>query len=829
MFLIRPGAQRLRGRVSLSMSQALGRSVEIGWVRLHFLPRLGFDLSNVVIHDDPSFGTEPLLRAPEVTAWLSIGALLRGKLAIASLTLSDASLNLTRNAQGKWNLQDLVERTSRSSLAPTGSGRQQGRAAFPYIEAARARINFKSGMEKIHFALADAEFGLWQDSENTWGARLKATPIRTDANLTDTGVIKVDGLWHRAAEAHQIPLQFSFQWKQAQIGQLSTLVYGQDKSWRGNLAISGSVVGRPEHLKITADATIDGFRRQDIFGYGDLRLAAHCAAEYGSPAHTLANLDCTAPAGGGVIEVKGSATPGTSASVPLAAYDLWLVADSIPANSILNTMRHAQPNLADEVSAAGEVSATLQFHKAESQPVLFDGHGTADTLQLSSGAGEAVTFGTVPFALVQKPSQPFLQAASARSTRRAKAKLPVDEKSANQPRVEFGPVTLSAAKASPLQARAALSRAGYEASVRGEAGVKRLLQLSHVLGIPSPAIAADGLAVVDLTIAGAWNDERPLVRGQAQLRSVKAQLRGLNAPVEITTADLAMDPGEVRVQNLVASTGNVTWRGALQIARPCHTPAACPFQFSLHAPELSAAELNHLLNPALAEKAWYSFLSLGSGQPPFLLQAHANGNVTIDKLKLGAASCTHFAADLRLHSGELTLSNIHGEILGGNATGEWSADFSSKPPTYRGKGSLKTVSLSQVAALMHDGWIDGTGSADYDLSAHGSKLPDVIASAKANLDFNLAPGIFSHVVLPTASAPLRAEMFSGNVQLEDGQFTFNDAKLKSAGSVYKLSGTASLKGALSLKITGGAGYNVTGTLLKTRVTAIPVAQAALKR
>lgn len=301
MFLIRPGAQRLRGRVSLSMSQALGRSVEIGWVRLHFLPRLGFDLSNVVIHDDPSFGTEPLLRAPEVTAWLSIGALLRGKLAIASLTLSDASLNLTRNAQGKWNLQDLVERTSRSSLAPTGSGRQQGRAAFPYIEAARARINFKSGMEKIHFALADAEFGLWQDSENTWGARLKATPIRTDANLTDTGVIKVDGLWHRAAEAHQIPLQFSFQWKQAQIGQLSTLVYGQDKSWRGNLAISGSVVGRPEHLKITADATIDGFRRQDIFGYGDLRLAAHCAAEYGSPAHTLANLDCTAPAGGGVI------------------------------------------------------------------------------------------------------------------------------------------------------------------------------------------------------------------------------------------------------------------------------------------------------------------------------------------------------------------------------------------------------------------------------------------------------------------------------------------------------------------------------------------------
>jgi hypothetical protein len=507
---------------------------------------------------------------------------------------------------------------------------------------------------------------------------------------------------------------------------------------------------------------------------------------------------------------------------------LWLVADSIPATSILSTLRHAQPNLADDLNAVGDLSATLQFHKAESQPILFDGHGTIDALQLTSGTDETVAFGTVPFAIVQKPSQPFLLA-SARTglSRRPKEKSHADADS-TLPRIELGPVTLAGAKASPLQARAALSRAGYEASVRGEGGVKRLLQLAHVLGIPSPTVAAEGVVAVDLAITGAWDSERPLARGQAQLRSVKAQLRGLNAPLEIATADLVLDPAEVRVQNLTASTGDVTWRGSLRIPRPCRAPAACPFEFSLHTPELSAAEVNRLLNPALAQKAWYSFLSLASGQPPFLLQAHANGNLSIDKLKLGASSCSRFSADVRLHSGELTLSNVHGDILGGHATGEWSADFSSKTPTYRGKGSLKAVSLSQVAALMHDGWIDGTGSVDYDLSATGSKLPEVIAAAKANADFNLAPGIFSHVVLPTASSPLRAEIFSGNIQLQDGQFTFSDAKLKSAGSVYKISGTVALSGTLSLKIAGSTGYNVTGTLLKTRVTTIPVAQAALR-
>ena len=829
-FLVRPGAERLRGRVSRSIAQALGRNVEIGSVHLRFLPRLGFDLSDVVIHDDAAFGAEPLLRAPEVTAWLSIGALLRGKIAIANLTLSEASLNLTQNPGGRWNLEDLIERTSRTSLAPTGSGHQRGRAIFPYIEATRARINFKSGMEKTHFALADADFALWQDSEDTWGARLEADPIRTDANLTDTGVIKVDGLWRRAAQAHETPLQFSFQWKQAQVGQVSALVTGRDQGWRGGLTIFGAVLGRPEHLKITVDASLDGFRRQDVFAGGNLRLSAHCGAEYSSATHNLTNVECIAPSGPGVIEVKGSATPGTSPASPLASYNLWLVADKVPAGSVLNTLQHANPNLANDLRAAGEINATLQFQRKEAQSFFLDGRGSVDDLELSSGAAGEVILGTIPFRLVQEPSPAFLQFASWRTDKSgtAKALAPAGKVLREEPRIEVGPVNLTSSKAAPLQARAGLSRSGYEASVRGETGIKRLFQLSHALGIPSPAVAADGSTTVDLAISGRWNGERPVVRGQAQLRSVQAQLRGLNVPLEISGANVLIEPERVRVQNLTASTGDVTWRGSLEVARPCRPPSACAFEFSVRTPELSARELNDLLNPSVAQKPWYSFLSLNSGQPPFLSQAQARGNIVIDKLKLGTASCSHFAADLRLNSGELTLSNLRAEVLGGRASGEWVADFSSKPPKYRGKGRLRAASLVAVAGLMHDAWVDGTGSIDYDFNATGWKLGDVLASADANADFTIAPGSFSHVTLPLASAPLRAEVFSGKVQLQDGEFTFREAKLKTSGSVYNVSGTASLNGELSLKLAGATGYTVTGTFAKTRVTTIPVAQAALK-
>jgi uncharacterized protein involved in outer membrane biogenesis len=181
-----------------------------------------------------------------------------------------------------------------------------------------------------------------------------------------------------------------------------------------------------------------------------------------------------------------------------------------------------------------------------------------------------------------------------------------------------------------------------------------------------------------------------------------------------------------------------------------------------------------------------------------------------------------------LNSGSVRLSNVRGELLGAQVSGEWSADFASTPPKYGGNGRLQGVALSEVAELMHDPWIDGTASVDYQIRGAGWKLQDAIASAEGAARFTVTRGVFSHVVLPGASSPLHTESFAGDLRLEERQFSFGDAKLSVDGKVYKVSGTASLDGGLELKILGGTGYNITGTLFKTRVTAIPVAQAALK-
>ena len=97
-----------------------------------------------------------------------------------------------------------------------------------------------SDRKKSRTALTDANFALWQDSENTWGVRLKGQPMRTDFNLSDTGRLEVDGSWQRAANLHQTPLQFTLQWDGAQLGQATKLTVGQDKGWRGGIALSAA-------------------------------------------------------------------------------------------------------------------------------------------------------------------------------------------------------------------------------------------------------------------------------------------------------------------------------------------------------------------------------------------------------------------------------------------------------------------------------------------------------------------------------------------------------------------------------------------------------------
>ncbi|MBI3646609.1 MAG: AsmA family protein, partial [Acidobacteriales bacterium] len=295
LFLFRPGVYRLHYRIAGSIGSALGRKVAIDNVRVHLLPRPGFDLEGLVISDDPAFSAEPMIRAQDVSAAIRFRSLLRGRLEIATLSASEPSINLVRNEQGRWNLASLLERSAHIPAAPTAKPASERRPAFPYLEATHARINFKLGQEKKSWALTDADVALWQDSENSWGARMKAQPVRTDFNLTDTGLIQLNATWQRASSLAETPVQVALQWQKGQLGQITKLFSGRDRGWRGSVSIGASLSGTPKALLVKSQVQIEDFHRYDILGAGNVRLSTVCSGRYNTVDRTLEDLACESP------------------------------------------------------------------------------------------------------------------------------------------------------------------------------------------------------------------------------------------------------------------------------------------------------------------------------------------------------------------------------------------------------------------------------------------------------------------------------------------------------------------------------------------------------
>ena len=161
--------------VANALSQALGRAVSVQDVSIRTFPQPGLLLSRVVVADDPSISAEPLLRADSVLATIRVTSLWRWRLEIATLKLSEPSVNLVRTADGRWNLESLLERVRQLPSAPTAKARPETRPRFPYIEADTARINLKLGQEKKAFAFNDADFSLWLASEDEWQHAVEGT------------------------------------------------------------------------------------------------------------------------------------------------------------------------------------------------------------------------------------------------------------------------------------------------------------------------------------------------------------------------------------------------------------------------------------------------------------------------------------------------------------------------------------------------------------------------------------------------------------------------------------------------------------------------------
>ena len=795
---------RYKGRVTESMSKAFGRTVTCDSIALRLLPQPGFYLANVNIADDPSYSLEPILHADEVTAYLGAASLWTGHMEIARVNLNYPSLNLVEREDASWNFESVLWKAARTKAAPTTAPPSSARSRFPYIEATNGRINFKNGLEKSFFSFTDATFRLWSPAENQWRMRLEARPVRTDMPVSDTGVVKAEATLQRAEMLRDAPIKANVSWEHVQLGNLTRLIQGEDRGWRGALDTSTQFSGSAAALHFTSAAKLRDFRRFDIASADEVNLNATCAGDLNLSAGLIENTECTLPLNDGRVSVKGNVRGFHS---PL--YDISIAAENLGANALFSLVRHAKRNMPEDLKATGTLSGSFSISRMKQSPAVWTGSLELNELNVSAAVLEKEL--AIDKIVVTAPTDE-----APRSGRRVRPQTLLVQSFA-----------LPLGGASPVQVDGLLDPEGFSLHLKGDGTLERLQQFSRVFGIGAPRFSLSGPAAVDLFISSKWDTlNAPEVGGTALLKDAHAEVPGLAAPVEISTALVELSGERLTLQNAAASVDKIPLVGSASFPRACSSDSPCDVAFDLSSDEFNPARWNELLNPRAQKRPWYFFGGSHGGTLPPNLQA--TGHLSARRLTLDFSSPSvksgqpaaaplsgsAFETSISYADGVLELRNSRADIFGGIVAGDWTVDFTDSKPACESTGIATRVQVDRLTPLMKSSLGSGAVDLHYKLKMSGWDAASLAASATGEGRFTWTSGALR--ISPDARSPLRVLFGEGKLTLDAQGWSISDSHWKTPTGVYQLRGSISRDSALDLEFIErkGGTSRVSGTLAK---------------
>ncbi|MFL6300637.1 MAG: AsmA family protein [Terriglobales bacterium] len=780
---------RLKGRLGAALTNSLGRQVTIGQIRLRLLPRPGFDLGDVTIQDDPAFSAEPMLHSGAVTASLRFSSLWRGRIEIASLSFQEPSVNFVRNPQGRWNIAALLERAQRIPSAPTGKKVSEARPRFPYVEASDARINFKIGMEKKAYGFSEADLAFWLAAEDEWHVRMEARPIRSDRNLHDTGTVKLEGTFQRAANPRQTPVNLAVSLDNGQLGQLSEFIYGRDRGWRGGLDANATIAGTPSNLQLAFNATLDDFRRYDITGSDSSRIRARCTAQYAdgdSESQSLHNIDCRLPSGNGEVSMRGS----VEALFRNPQYDLSIAVSHLPGAVLASAVRRMRRGVIADLNAAGEMNGafTVRSGGGEDATPVFAGGGSLHNVRITSRMIQPeFVLSDVQFALDRDDTKP---------AKRGRKRGPQDAAIPPTPtlRVSSTELVLGSAPQRVAYLEAAIHPGDFSVSLRGQAALERALPIAQALGFSVPKSAITGVADLNLVMNGVARDfAEPWFEGKASLNAVKIRAGAFPKPItmDYATAEFSRGGTDFWMQEAVIGDGSVRVRGTITFPRECSTDV-CPVRFALSSNQLNLDDLNSLFNSAAHDRPWYSF---GKRTNADLVSLAGQGSLNLGRLVVKSATFDRFTGFIHFEDGKLDITNITTDVGTGKHLGELHATFTGDSPQYDLAGTITKASLDAVGnSLWSSAWHgspahSGTLDAKYRLHLSGADAAALFKSAEGSADLLWASGAFTGHADTGAARTLEVREFKDAVTWHDGTLQIPPADLKTPSGNFEISGT----------------------------------------
>ncbi|HEU5231731.1 MAG TPA: AsmA family protein [Terriglobales bacterium] len=801
-FLVPPSINlnRFRAKLSESLSRSLGRQVSVQDVRLRLLPLPGFTFRQLRISDD-EFSAEPILQTGDENgvATLRISSLWRGRLEIASVSLTQASLNLVRDASGHWNMERLVNRAAQVPTAPTARKKPEWRPRFPYIEITESRINFKFGPEKKPFALSDAQFALWLAAENRWNVRLKAIPLRTDESVTDTGTIKISGSFDRASEFAKTPFHFQFTWEQPEVNAIAQIVHGHDPGWRGAVDLNAELKGTPADFATRLNADIEEFRRYDIARSTPFNLHINCEQRFRAnivetSAKDQLDFDCKAPLGSGVLNAQGELHPLGTAS----EYSARLVASEVPLASLVRMALHAKSTLPSDLNADGTLDGSWTIEGSAGSPTIWNGTFTATNAVVRSHVLEHALLFPRKVVVNFEPAQN-----TNLTVRHAEVTIPYS-------RAVLEPVALDLGGDATLSA--AIDPSEYSIELHGNVNWQRLTQIARCVGLHPPSADLRGSGEIDARYSGEWRHfAAPTVSAQAQIHTATVALRGFSEPLHVRGGTFTFDGDSFAAQGLQASFPHAKLELVASISgsHKCERYLACNLDFTLQADQLREAAVREVLSVPSSGMNLPFFSSGRQFEAKWLLDMPSSGTISVQHLSLAKIHAGNASAQLEVASGTVLVKRWTADVFGGKSSGEWAFDFSGKAPAIKAQGSLRHVHADQLEHAPSEDHASGYVDVNYRLSMSGSNADALTSSLAGSGNF-----LWHNGSIPASAADQEAPsvlsfgLWSGQFALGKQRVTFESTKMLSPSGVREVNGEIALNRALNLRLVKSQGAGV---------------------
>ena len=499
---------RFQRRIAMSISQSLGRPVHLDTVTLSLFPLPGFTIENLVVSEDPAFGNEPIIRAQSVRATLRVSSLWRRQVEFSTIRFTDPSVNIVHLPNGKWNLQSILLQAARIQAAPTDQKTPGPAPRFPYIEATGARVNLKIGEEKTPISLTDADFALWLPDPQAWHLRIEAHPTRTDTNVSDTGVFRLEGTLGRAATLTQVPINLDAQWSAAPLGEVTHLLLGHDAGVRGDMLLTAHAHGTVGDSVLDTHLRLTALRRADFIPRQPLTFDIDCQGNATNSFHTYTAGQCHWPPSAPSVLLE-TAFPDVR---DLDSTGARLTLKDLPAATALAWLHTASPRIPQDLAATGAIIGTVEAKpglvthwQQWSSRIDASFHVPDLTIQSTEAGLAPLTFGDI--ILQDIPPAP--------ATPAARGRRPTTATPATTSGLYLTPTEVPLGGKDPATLEGHIDSSGYTLHLTGMAVLSRLAALGKALpqfgdGLADalPTNRAAGPVRIDLTATHPWGADQ---------------------------------------------------------------------------------------------------------------------------------------------------------------------------------------------------------------------------------------------------------------------------------------------------------------------------------